>query len=362
MKTETEKTAKAAGKPKKRRKLLKVLATIVIVVYLLSGAAFFAINHLLMFVRYNVPDADLWYLPLFSDHPEQPYTEVSIEAGKETLAGYLFGARNDKALVVVCQGLDIGVEFHTPDIIWFASHGYRVLAFDGTGCGKSTGSSSKGGAQSLIDLRYVLDYVAGDASLSALPLLLYGHSWGGYSTAAAIDEYDNIRGVASLSGYDSPVDVTHELIKMLAGGFVADIEYPFIWLDQIVTFGFGKNKSASAAINNTDTPILLVYGDADENYTKGIATTRELTNPNAELYLIEEDGRDGHQSIFFTMAANEYRAQVEEEYYALMAQYKNEVPDDVMREFCKGVDKVKIAEVDQALFNRINTFFEGCIA
>ena len=54
--------------------------------------------------------------------------------------------------------------------------GYSVLTYDATGTGASGGSGTRGLAQSALDL----DAALTRAEQEDLPILLFGHSWGGY--------------------------------------------------------------------------------------------------------------------------------------------------------------------------------------
>ena len=66
-------------------------------------------------------------------------------------------------------------------------------------------------------------------------MYLYGHSLGGYAVAAALDEAD-VKAAVCLSGFNSPVQTMHGKAKEYVG-VLADIEYPFLCLQNRFVFG-----------------------------------------------------------------------------------------------------------------------------
>ena len=69
-----------------------------------------------------------------------------------------------------------------PETMHFVDSGYSVLTYDATGTGASGGSGTRGLAQSALDL----DAALTRAEQEDLPILLFGHSWGGYAAAAVL--------------------------------------------------------------------------------------------------------------------------------------------------------------------------------
>lgn len=90
---------------------------------------------------------------------------------------------------------------YLPECEYFCRAGYAVLAFDGSGVGVSDGILY-GLPQHILDLKACLDYVNSSLELNRFPLLLYGHSWGGYAAdcVSALGQYP-IRGIISASAF-----------------------------------------------------------------------------------------------------------------------------------------------------------------
>lgn len=108
-----------------------------------------------------------------------PRSTVYFMSAENKLSGYIYGEDNFKGLVVISHGRGASAEAYYSEIQYFVDHGWRVFAYNNTGIHPSEGDSAKGLSQSLFDLQAALDYIAGNTQLSTLPIVLYGHSWGG---------------------------------------------------------------------------------------------------------------------------------------------------------------------------------------
>lgn len=62
------------------------------------------------------------------------------------------------------------------------------------------------------------------------------------------------------------------------------IEYPFIWLNNKLTFGSKANISAVDSINSSDAHVMIIHGTGDEvvkfDGASIISHKDEITNPN----------------------------------------------------------------------------------
>ncbi|MCM1054417.1 MAG: lysophospholipase [Bacteroides sp.] len=154
-----------------------------------------------MFVKANFDDVfsrtvltDLTVYLRYSDVEDEYSRELlSFRSGENILQGYLYGAENTKGVVVICHGLGGGAEDYLAETLYFVDNGYRVFSYDNTGCYRSEGSNCIGLPQSVIDLDAALTYIEQEPRFNGLPLLLYGHSWGGYAVAAIFGYDHNIK-------------------------------------------------------------------------------------------------------------------------------------------------------------------------
>jgi pimeloyl-ACP methyl ester carboxylesterase len=244
----------------------------------------------------------------FTDENYPGYERIPVEfkSGKNRLLGYIYGNGNSKALIVISHGLGGRAESHLEEIIWFVDHGYRVFSYDGTGTNASEGKGTRGMAQSVLDLYAALSHIEREDELSALPLLLYGHSWGAYAAASVPANLpeglkERVAAVVSISGYNSPNGICREHAKKAIGP-IAVIEYPFIALENFFLFGKASAVSAAHSINAASVPVLIIHGTKDKmidfNGASIIAQKNRIVNPKAEYYIRDKEGQNGHNDLF----------------------------------------------------------------
>jgi alpha-beta hydrolase superfamily lysophospholipase len=288
-------------------------------------------------------------------------TIVHFPSGRNSLTGYIYGPANKKGLVVISHGRAGGAESYLAETLYFVDKGWRVFAFDNTGSHESEGKSTVGLAQSVLDLDAALTYVESNATLNSLPIMLYGHSWGGYAVSAILNYSHKIAGVASLAGYNSPMELLSEQGKKMMG-FFAYVEYPYEWAYQTVLFGSTAKKTAVNGINKTDAAVMVIHGEKDEaiSYSGAsiIAHRGQITNPNVVFKSCSTENHNGHDNLSRSDAANEYINIKNQEYQKLHDSYKGKIPEDILAKYYEGVDKFKTSELNLAFMNEISRFFE----
>ena len=150
------------------------------------------------------------------------YQRVSFPSGSNTLIGYCFAPDDPQALVVIAAGFGDGGSSHLPEMKEFVDSGYAVLCYDATGVGESEGSGKGGLSQPAMDLRAALRNTADDDRLSKLPILLYGHSAGGYAAATCLDN-DRVKAAVIISGFDHPVQLMRDSARSYVGILADDV-------------------------------------------------------------------------------------------------------------------------------------------
>lgn len=284
-------------------------------------------------------------------------TLVRIPAGDYSLQGYLFGQDSRRGLIIVAHGFHSDADSHLGEILYFARQGWCVLAFDGTGAGQSDGKSTVGLEQMRRDLRSVMDYVHTQDRLSGLPVVLYGHSMGGYAVAALADAPD-VAGVISVAGFNEPVETMVSFSRKYIG-VLADLEYPVIYLQDRFLFGADANTTAVEAINATDTPVMIVYGSADQTipYSLSIYAHRgEITNANAEYIYIDEAYRNTHSTGWLSDTAARNTLELNVRLDALLARYGEDIPVADRQALAQQLTRKDIFAVDDAFMAQLDRF------
>jgi len=286
----------------------------------------------------------------------------SFESGKNTLQGYLYGAENSKGLIVISHGLGGGAESYMAETMYFVDAGYRVFSYDNTGCYRSEGKNSVGLSQSLLDLDAALSYIESQPIFDGLPIYLYGHSWGGYAVTAILGFDHDIAASVSVSGFNRPMTIIHEWGRKMMSN-LATVEYPFIWLYHTLTFGENANITAVDGINATDTPVLLIHGDADDtvsfNRAATVAARDEITNPNVQYKICSADKQNDHSRLYLDIDAINYIDENNAKYSQMYEEYDGKIPDDLRREFYETLDKRRTSNLDDAFMRDVIEFYEA---
>lgn len=287
-------------------------------------------------------------------------TRVYFDSGENRLSGYLYEAQSPKGLIIIAPGMNSNSDSHLAEIIFFAEKGYAVLAYDSTGVCESEGNSRVGLQQSKRDLLAAIFYAQNDSELKSLPIYLYGHSLGGYAVAAVLCEAD-VEAAICLSGFDSPVQTMHGKAKEYIG-VIADIEYPFLYLQNRFTFGDDADATAVESINSVDTPILICRGDNDDTIPYDLSVYShedEITNGNASFMEVDEKYRDGHVYMWLSEESAKYMSEVQDEYRDLSDVYGGDIPQRVLDDFYSGIDVKKAMELDKDFMNKILDFMQS---
>lgn len=291
------------------------------------------------------------------DQNAYPRRAVSFLSGKNRLRGYFYGS-GEQGVILIVHGMNGGADSHLPEILYFADHGWRVFAFDGTGVRDSEGSGTVGLSQLRADTLAALEYLS-QSEYGALPVVLYGHSAGGYAAAAALESGYNVRAAVCISAFNSPVDTMCYNAGRYVGDVLAYSQYPFLWLENLLVSGSDGNDTAVDAINATDTPALIVSGTEDEVVPERISVAGcrdRITNLNVTYLTISEGSRSEHSTAWFSEEAAEYRDEVVSELDALEARYGDDIPDGVLQTFWSAVDQELLYETDEDFMNTVNAF------
>ena len=303
-----------------------------------------------------------YYYEHYAD--QYPRKEVKIPSRDKTLAGFIYGEENNKALLVFSHGSGGFHEDYMKDILWFVDHGYRVFAADYTASGYSEGDYTGGLAKTPMDLDKVLTYIENDEALSRMDKVLYGHSWGAYGVTAVLNYDHVIKAVASLAAYNDPAEqvanilsrVLHPALKVLR---------PMYWLNNVIDYGRYGTLTAVDGINKADIPVLVVQGTGDQmiSYDKSsiVADKKKITNPKVQYMIFKEEGANDHDSFFFTPKAREILKELNEKLGQLNQAFNGHVPAKELEKLYAGLDKDTLNAPNEEFLSKVNAFFEASL-
>ncbi len=275
----------------------------------------------------------------------------SSSAG-HTLQGYLYhydrpvnGQSVNGRLVVFDHGFGGGHRAYMKEIELLCRHGYRVFAYDHTGCMESGGASPNGLAQSLCDLNDCLGAIKKDKHLGNLAISVIGHSWGAFSTMNIPALHPEVSHIVAMCGFVS----VEEMIKTFFAGPLTGYRKAVLALEQQSNpefFAFHALESLS----NTQAKALLIYSEDDHLCRK-------------VHYDILKDGLDGKENVQFLLEKNKgHNPNYTQNAVKLLGKFseartkflkKKNTTKEQKEQFVASFDWDKISEQDEAVWQHI---------
>ena len=181
------------------------------------------------------------------------------------LQGYLYNYDSpiDGRLVVFDHGFGGGHESYMKEIEKLCRHGYRVFAYDHTGCMESGGETTRGMAQSLHDLDDAIKAIKADSTFSGIDISVMGHSWGGFSTLNISALHKDISHVVVLSGFIS----VEAIISSNFGGLLKGYRPAIMELERDTNPDY-VDFDATVSLANYEGKAVLIYSDNDKLVNK----------------------------------------------------------------------------------------------
>jgi alpha-beta hydrolase superfamily lysophospholipase len=198
--------------------------------------------------------------------PDLTYEKVQFASNKgQMLKGWIYrkGDGSKKGIVVFSHGLGGTHIENINQIDFFAERGFVVFGFDNTGSGESDGNSMVDLPQATIDLDFALRFIEGREEFVNLPVLLFGHSWGGFAVCTMLSTPHKIAGVVSCSGFDSPSELKQASVGNFFGIFTRAIVSTANLFSRI-RFGSKANRTAMESLAVATAPVLIIHSKDDD--------------------------------------------------------------------------------------------------
>ncbi len=177
-----------------------------------------------------------------------------------TLQGYIYSYENpiSDRLIVFDHGFGGGHRSYMKEIEMLCKNGYRVFAYDHTGCMESGGETPNGMAQSLCDLNDCIAEIKKNPRFAGMELSVMGHSWGGFSTLNISALHPEISRIVVLSGFVC----VELLIQTFFTGIMKAYRAPILALEQSTNPRFAE-FNAVRTLKASETKALLIYSEND---------------------------------------------------------------------------------------------------
>ncbi len=204
---------------------------------------------------------------------------------------YSYDGADESRLVIFEHGFGGGHRSYMKEIERLCSSGYRVFAYDHTGCMESGGEGARGFSQSLRDLDDCIKILKADEKINTSDLTVMGHSWGGFSTLNIPALHPDVKKIVVLCGFISVEKIIEQNFKGILKGYRKHImalegesnpEY----------VGYDATKT----LKNAETSALLIYSDNDHLVHKNIHYNALATalsgKENVEMLLVSGKGHN----------------------------------------------------------------------
>ena len=279
---------------------------------------------------------------------------------KQTLRGYIYTNKNIKkckGLVVFVHGMGAGHLSYTTEINTLAKAGFKVISYDNTGTCMSDGKSLKGFFQSVIDLKYALDFIKKDEDLNKYEISLIGHSWGAYTVCQILQFESNIKSVVSLSGPNN----SSNLICDLMGGGKINFRFlkPFLDIINILTFGTKSIKNTIDILKATEVPVLLIHGNLDNTCSVKNSLLANENNFSGKKNIKTILCENKYHNVYQTRESEKYLNETFGEINELNKKYKGKELEEKIGPVYKNIDYKKITEEDEEIMDIIIDFINN---
>ena len=275
----------------------------------------------------------------------------------QRLAGYLYekGDEEKKGVLVFAHGYGTGGHNgYLPLIDYFAGAGYYVFAYDARGTDQSEGEKVEGLPQGIHDLDCAIDHVKTLDPLMQLPMVLMGHSWGGYCVGSVLNLHPEVEAAVILAGFNETEDMLYHQAREYVW-ILADLTMSSVKRYEDQKFGAAyADLTAIAGMASTDAQILVVQSRDDATvpirYGYDLFYREFSGNPRFQFVLYEDRG---HGYVFCSREALQYQAQLET---AWVASGQNR--EQFMAE---NVDKTQYFALNLELMEQILQMFDAAV-
>ncbi|MBE5817571.1 MAG: alpha/beta hydrolase [Clostridiales bacterium] len=268
---------------------------------------------------------------------------------RNLLKGYIYSydGANKERLIVFDHGFGGGHTAYMREIELLCRQGYRVLAYDHTGCMESEGSGTVGLCQSLADLDFCIRAIKADEELSKSDISVVGHSWGGYSCMNISAFHPEISRIVVISGFVSVGQMAAQYLPWPLKQFRRD----YVDMEYAENPRYARSNGVNALMR-TNAKVLLIYSKDDPTVKKRFhydVLKKSLSDAsNIKFMLVEGKGHNPNytedavkymQGFFVSLTKKLKASQLE--------------TSEQKREFVSSFDWVRMTEQDMNVWDEI---------
>ena len=255
---------------------------------------------------------------------------------------YYDNYQEDK-IVLFLHGLAPGHAAYFEEIDALARRGFKVLALDYTGCGDSKGKILGSINTPTRDVNELLDFLN-----IQKPIVVVGHSLGGYTSLNIINSRNEIKKAIVISGFLSAETIIEPIIK---NKFFSKHILSYEKKVEPNYYDLGNIDF----LKNTDKKLFFIQSEDDTMvpYNYSLKVVEEIANKNIKTLKFQNRKHNPN----YTESAVSYMNEVFGGYYSLLKQKKLKTDVDKINYF-KDVSLSKLVEQDENLFDQIADFIK----
>lgn len=296
----------------------------------------------------------------FDGLSSEKYTFTSDKGQKLTGYKYYRSSELPKGMVVIAHGLGGGQCSYMNISNYFASNGYWVFAYDATGNNESEGEAVGGLPQGIIDLDYALRFVKSE--FPDLPIVLWGHSWGGYSVGSVTKLHPDVKAAVIVSGFNESLDMLECEGRKIVGNII-DFVLPIFVKHEKKTFGEYASMSILDSLASTEVPALFIHSEDDEMIPITISFDRYVeTFSGDDRFSFIRYKDKGHNFIFCSENRKIYVEEYNKGANAYTESMGGQLTEEQAAAYIKeNFDKKKGFELDAELMAQMLELFNNSI-
>ena len=257
---------------------------------------------------------------------------------------YYYNNFKDDKIILFLHGIGPGHTAYMAEIEQLAKRGYKVLTLDYKGCGESEGKNIGSIYSPTNDVVELLDYLKLDK-----PVVLVGHSLGGFTGLNIINIRHEIKKAIIMSGFLSAESMVKAFTKskLLINSILKYESKAFHEYFLLNNFDY---------LNKTNDEILFIQSDDDKTvpYEIGLKVVESISNPNIKKIKVHNRKHNPN----YTDEAVSYMNEKMGTYFQLKKSHKIKSNEDAINYF-KDVSLPKMVEQDETMFDQIAQFIEG---
>ena len=195
------------------------------------------------------------------DFPGLTVTPYSFPAAAgHRLSGYFydFGDPIPGRVVVFDHGMGGGHRSYMQEIVMLARRGFRVFAYDHTGCMTSEGETTGGFGQSLSDLDAALAALGADEALAGVKFSVVGHSWGGFAALNIAALHPEVTHIVAMAGFRS----VEAIVRSTFRGLLAPYRRAILKMEA-ESHPEMMEHDAVSSLCHTDAKVLILHSEDD---------------------------------------------------------------------------------------------------